>query len=93
MNTKNLFKTKLKALFSKHMKDTRDGVNDSQEDMAAKLDISTRSYVDLDKGKPLCSTLVLVRYLVLLYKAGKALPFLQSLSEVVDEVDRSNSSN
>lgn len=93
MNSRNLFRAKLKTLFSKHMKETRDSVKDSQEAMAAKLDISARSYFDLDKGKSLCSTFVLVRYLVLLYKAGKVLPFIQSLCEVVDEVDRSNSSN
>ena len=93
MNSRNPLRDKLKALFSKHMKETRDNVGDSQEAMAAKLDISARSYFDLDKGKSLCSTFVLVRYLVLLYKAGKVLPFLQSLSEVVDEVDRSNSLN
>ena len=90
MNTKNTLKLKLQAFLSAHMKHTRKSLGDSQEKMAAKLDVSYRTYVDQDQGKTLCSTLAFVRYLVVLYKAGKVLPFIESLAALVDEVDEAD---
>lgn len=56
----------LRAIFSFGFKSFRKKSNLSQEDMAALLRISPRSYIDLEHAKYLCSTRVLVLYLLLL---------------------------
>lgn len=57
-------KDNLKKIIAYHFYASRQDMELSQEQMSEKLDISTRSYSDIERRKYLCSTPVFIRYLL-----------------------------
>lgn len=74
-------KEKLRRKISTALRATRKQLGISQEKMAELLGISPRSYVDLERGKSLCSTPVFLRFL--LYSGISAAEFLAELDRVL----------
>lgn len=56
----------LKVFFSERVCGRRKALGLSQEKMAARLEMSSRTYADLDHGKIGCSALTLVLFLIYL---------------------------
>lgn len=53
----------LKKYLTKKIKEVRKSLGLTQEEMAEKMDISTRSYVDIEHGISLCKTVTLFQFL------------------------------
>ncbi len=60
---------------------TRKQLGITQEEMAERLDIATRSYSDLEHGKCLCSTVVFLRYMRI--QGKDALELLEELEALL----------
>ena len=71
-----------KRFFCTSLFRTRCDQNITQEEMAERLSMSTRSYVDLDHGKTGCSGLTLALFLV--YVCNEPLLFLEDLRNAFD---------
>lgn len=67
----------LKSFFHKKLFHRRDELGISQEEMAHRLAMSCRSYVDLDHGKSSCSGLTLALFLI--YVCEDPISFLEGL--------------
>ncbi len=73
----------LKALLHTHLVRNRDALGISQEEMAHRLMMACRSYVDLDHGKSCCSSLTLALYLI--YICPDPLGFLGELRRALEQ--------
>ena len=80
------YKLLLRVLLRKELLDYRRGNGDTQERMAEKLHISTRSYADLEHGKYGVSTVTLLFFLNLLSDAEKV-QLVDAFMLQVKEVD------
>ena len=58
------YKEKLRQKMSTHFQNTRKRMDITQEQMAELLEIDSRSYSDLERGKCLCSTPVFLLYVL-----------------------------
>ena len=67
----------LKLFFCRKVRSTRAELEISQEEMAAQLQMATRTFIDLEQGKSCCSSLTLVLYLI--YICNDPLAFLNEL--------------
>ncbi len=54
----------LKKQFHTHLVHTRDALGITQEEMAHRLAMTNRTYVDLDHGKNCCSAITLALFLI-----------------------------
>lgn len=77
----------LKSHFHKKLFYRRAELGISQEEMAHRLAMSSRSYVDLDHGKSSCSGLTLARFLI--YVCEDPLSFLEELRYAFERRDSS----
>lgn len=82
---RNHYKQILKAFFHHKLFRTRVDVLDiTQEEMAHRLALSSRSYVDLDHGKTSCSAVTLALFLV--YVCNDPTAFLEELRYAFEAV-------
>jgi DNA-binding XRE family transcriptional regulator len=58
------YKNALKTVFHQNLFRTRTDLGITQEEMAYKLAMASRTYVDLDHGKTCCSAVTLALFLV-----------------------------
>lgn len=76
-------KHNLRAFLSRRFILYRIEHNISQEQMATLLHVSPRSYVDLEHGKYLCSTIVFISFLALFPKDEQLLLIVQLISILI----------
>lgn len=76
----------LKTVFHQNLFRTRADLGITQEEMAYKLAMASRTYVDLDHGKTCCSAVTLSLFLI--YICSDPLGFLEELR---DAFERENS--
>lgn len=76
----------LKSFFHEKLFYRRVELGISQEEMAHRLAMGSRSYVDLDHGKSSCSGLTLARFLI--YVCEDPLTFLEELRYAFDRRDQ-----
>ncbi len=77
------YKQALKVLFQHEVLDARKELKISQEEMARRLAMDSRTYVDLEHGKFSCSAVTLAIYLV--YVCKDADVFLAELRQAFEE--------
>lgn len=75
----------LKAFFYEKLFHTREALGISQEEMAHRLAMAARTYVDLDHGKTSCSALTLARFLI--YVCADPVAFLEELRDAFETID------
>lgn len=75
---------KLKAILKRELKKIRYKRGMTQEQMAEKLGISPRSYLELEHGRRAPSTMSLVRFLLLL-REEELFPLLKELWALAEE--------
>lgn len=73
----------LKKFFYNHLIRTRDDLAWTQAQMAKTLAMDERSYIDLDHGKSLCSSLTLMLYLS--YCCDDPIKFIKDFKEVYEK--------
>ncbi len=73
----------LKKLLHTHLLRNRDALGISQEEMAHRLMMASRTYVDLDHGKSCCNALTLALYLI--YICPDPAAFLRELRSALEE--------
>ena len=56
-----------KEVITEHIKATRKEIGLTQAEMAAKLQIDLRSYCNIESGRSLCGTMILLIYLLYIY--------------------------
>lgn len=59
----NAYRDRMRQILSDHFKATRNSMQISQEKMSELLGIDVRSYAELEHGRSLCSTPVLLRFM------------------------------
>lgn len=74
---RNHYKQILKTFFHRKLFYARDALGITQEEMADRLAMAARTYVDLDHGKTGCSALTLALFLI--YICEDPLAFLEEL--------------
>ena len=74
---------RLKEIFRIALIQTRDEVKLSQEEMAHRLMMATRSYIDLENGISCCSAVTFVLYL--LYVCPDSMAFLNELRRALEK--------
>ena len=72
----------LKNFFHKKVKRSRTELGITQEEMADRLLMAGRTYIDLDQGKNCCRALTLVPYLI--YVCNDPLDFLNELRKALE---------
>ena len=72
----------LKSFFHQQLFRSRVDLGITQEEMAYKLSMSSRTYVDLDHGKTGCSALTLALFLI--YICDDPLDFLEELRDAFE---------
>lgn len=75
----------LKTHFHKSLFRSRAELNITQEEMAHRLLMASRTYVDLDHGKTCCSALTLALFLI--YICTDPLKFLEELRDAFERED------
>lgn len=75
----------LKTFFHQKLFRSRTELGITQEEMAHRLAMASRSYVDLDHGKTGCSGLTLALYLI--YICADPLQFLEELRDALENGD------
>lgn len=75
----------LKKRFHDHLIHSREALGITQEEMAHRLAMSSRTYVDLDHGKNCCSALTLTLYLI--YICRDPLAFLDEVRCAIEKED------
>lgn len=75
----------LKSFFHDKLFYTREALGISQEEMAHRLAMAARTYVDLDHGKTSCSALTLARFLI--YVCTDPVTFLEELRDAFEAAD------
>ena len=76
----------LKAIFHKSLSYQRIALGMSQEEMAHRLAMASRTYVDLDHGKTCCSGLTLALFLI--HICPDPMKFLEELRHALEESDK-----
>lgn len=76
----------LKEFFHKKVFHRRDELAISQEEMAYRLAMSGRSYVDLEHGKSCCGALTLALFLI--YICADPMNFLEGLRNAFESIDK-----
>lgn len=74
-----------KEFFHQNLVHSRYVLGISQEEMAERLEMAVRSYIDLDHGKTGCSAITLVLYLI--YICDQPQLFLDELKDAFDTCD------
>ena len=72
----------LKVFFHQKLFRSRVEMGITQEDMACRLSMASRTYIDLDHGKTSCSALTLALFLI--YICADPLTFLKELREAFE---------
>lgn len=72
----------LKHFFHKKVKGSRTELGITQEEMADRLLMAGRTYIDLEQGKNCCSALTLALYLI--YVSGDPVHFPEELREAFE---------
>ena len=75
----------LKSFFHDKLFYTREALGISQEEMADRLAMAARTYVDLDHGKTSCSALTLALFLI--YVCADPVVFLEELRDAFEITD------
>lgn len=75
----------LKANFYTQLITTRAALKLTQSQMAEKLSMDDRSYIDLDHGKTCCSAITLARFLI--FVCESPIKFLEGLRRAFEEAD------
>ena len=75
----------LKSFFHDKLFYTREALGISQEEMAHRLAMAARTYVDLDHGKTSCSALTLALFLI--YVCADPIAFLGELRDAFEIAD------
>lgn len=75
----------LKKFFHQKLFQARAELGITQEEMASKLIMANRTYVDLDHGKNCCSALTLTLFLIYVY--SDPLAFLEELRNAFEKDD------
>ena len=75
----------LKTVFYENLIRTRADRGITQEEMAYKLAMASRTYVDLDHGKTCCSAVTLALFLI--YICADPLGFLEELRDAFERED------
>ena len=75
----------LKTYFHQRLFRSRVELNITQEEMAHRLQMASRTYVDLDHGKTCCSALTLALFLI--YICTDPLKFLEELHDAFERED------
>ena len=75
----------LKTFFHDKLFYTRETLGISQEEMAHRLVMAARTYVDLDHGKTSCSALTLALFLI--YVCSDSAAFLEELRNAFEATD------
>ena len=83
---RNHYTKVLKSFFHQKLFRSRVDLGITQEEMAYKLSMSSRTYVDLDHGKTGCSALTLALFLI--YVCTDTLGFLEELRDAFENEDR-----
>lgn len=76
----------LKEFFHEKLFYRRVDLGITQEEMAHRLQMASRTYVDLDHGKTCCSALTLALFLI--YICTDPLAFLKELQNVLENSDQ-----
>lgn len=76
----------LKAIFCEQLLHRRADLEISQEEMAHRLVMACRTYVDLEHGKTCCSALTLALFLI--YLCADPLAFLKELQNAFENSDK-----
>ena len=72
-------------MVAQRIKELREIMDISQEEMAHHLAMAARTYVDLDHGKTSCSALTLARFLI--YVCADPVAFLEELRDAFEAID------
>ena len=75
----------LKTFFYNKLFHAREALGLTQEEMAHRLAMAARTYVDLDHGKTSCSALTLALFLI--YICADPLAFLEELRDAFEAAD------
>lgn len=75
----------LKSFFHNKLFYTREALGFTQEEMAHRLVMAARTYVDLDHGKTSCSALTLALFLI--YVCADPVAFLEELRDAFEAYD------
>lgn len=75
----------LKSFFHNKLFHTREALGITQEEMAHRLAMAARTYVDLDHGKTSCSALTLALFLI--YVCADPVAFLEELRDAFEATD------
>lgn len=81
---RNHYKQVLKVYFHNKVFRARVELDISQEEMARRLGLSCRSYVELDHGKACCSAVTLAVFLI--YICNDPVAFLEELRYAFEEI-------
>ena len=82
----------LRTFMAADFYNTHNAMKLTQEQMAELLDISTRSYIDLEHGEKLCQTRVLLLYLRRCKKGRDREAFLAEIDKVIADVEEAQAS-
>ena len=74
---REVYSNVLKRFFQKNLCQSRKALGISQEEMAHRLSMAPRSYLEMEHGKTCCSGLTLARYLI--YVCHDPMKFLEEL--------------
>lgn len=80
---RKIYMAVLKAFFHKRLTETRTHQKLTQAQMASRLEMDERSYIDLDHGKSCCSSLTFALFLI--YCCDDPLLYLQELRSALEE--------
>ena len=83
---RKLYTKVLKTFFYEELVHRREALGFTQEEMADRLAMAGRTYVDLDHGKTSCSALTLVLFLI--YVCDDPLDFLDRLKYALEANDK-----
>ena len=76
----------LRSFFHRKLRHRRSELGISQEEMASRLAMASRSYADLDHGKTGCRGLTLALFLI--YICADPLAFLEELQTALENSDQ-----
>ena len=82
---RNRYVKVLKTFFHNKLFCTRETLGITQEEMAHRLAMASRTYVDLDHGKTCCSALTLALFLI--YVCADPVVFLEELRNAFETSD------
>lgn len=83
---RNRYAKVLKSFFHEEISHRRTELGFTQEEMACRLAMASRSYVDLDHGKTCCSAITLALYLI--YICDNPLDFLRRLKHALEDNEK-----